>query len=287
MKLLRNILVTVFAITVVIFGLFEFNVFRNRDNEAPVITAESDEITLSTGASNEEYLQGMKAYDDKDGDVTSSLVVVSKTHFISGTTVKVNYAAFDSHNNVAVYSRRVTYTDYKRPRFAINAPLRFVSRNNPDYLGNITASDLIDGDISSQIKMIVQDSTYSNVDTRTIPMVIQVTNSVGDTAEIYVTANIETQYNFNRPAPALSTYLAYVTPGSGLDYWSYVTGIIKNGKFVSFEEAGYSPDMILIDTSNVDLNAEGTYKAVYMLQKDGEIIGSTDLYVVVEADQYE
>lgn len=287
MKVLRNILISLFVVTAILFGLFQFNIFRNRDNEPPVIKAETDEIMLSTGASKEEYLQGISAYDDKDGDVTSSLVVVSKTHFITGTTVKVNYAAFDSHNNVAVYSRRVTFTDYQKPRFSISAPLRFVSRNNPDYLGNITASDLIDGDISSQIKMIVQDSTYSNVDTRTIPMVIQVTNSVGDTAEIYVTADIETQYNFNRPAPALSTYLVYVRPGEGLDYWSYLTGILKSGKYSPFEETVYTSDMILIDNSNVDLNAEGTYKAVYMLQKDGEIIGSTDLYVVVEADRYE
>lgn len=275
-----------FAVVALLFIAFEFNAFRHRDKEAPVITADADEIYVSTSASNEDLLQGMKVYDEKDGDVTSSLVVVSKTHFVTGTTVKVNYAAFDSHNNVATYSRRVTFTDYKKPRFSMSAPLRFVSRNNPDYLANVTASDLIDGDISSQIKMIVQDSTYSNTDTRSIPMVLQVTNSVGDTAEVYVTANIETLYNYNRPCPALEEYLIYTQPGAAIDFRSLLTGIIKSGEVQPFDET-YTSDMILIDTSELDLHSEGSYSVKYYLQQDGDIIGTTELYVVVEADRYE
>lgn len=286
MKVLRNILVGLFVIVAIIFGLFELDAFRHRDNEPPVITADADEITLSTSASNEELMQGLKAYDEYDGDVSSSLVVVSKSHFVTGTTVKVNYAAFDSHNNVGLYSRRVTYSDYKKPRFSISAPLRFVSRNNPDYLGSVTASDLIDGDISSQIKMIAEDSTYSTSDTRSIPITLQVTNSVGDTAEIYVTADIETQYNYNRPAPALSTYLVYTEPGVSIDYYSLLTGIMRGGEVSDFDDV-YSADMIMVDTSEVDLHSEGTFEAKYLLMQDGEVIGSTVLFVVVEANDYE
>ena len=286
MKVLRNSLVGLFIVVGIMFGLFQFDAFRHRDAEPPVITADLDEIEISTSATNEELLQGMKAIDSNDGDVTSSLVVVSKSHFVTGTTVKVNYAAFDSHNNVATYSRRVTYTDYKRPRFSISAPLRFVSRNNPDYLGSVTATDLIDGDISSQIKMIAEDSTYSTSDTRSIPITLQVTNSVGDTAEVYVTADIETQYNYNRPVPALTTYMVYTSPGSDLDYRSYIKGIMRNGEVLPFDDVYYE-EMVLVDSSEVDLYAEGTYEANYLLQKDGEIIGTTKLYVVVEADEYE
>lgn len=286
MKVLRNILVSLFIVIALLFGIFEFNAFRDRDNEPPVITASSDEILISTSASQEELLQGMTAYDDKDGDVSSSLVVVSKTHFVSGTTVKVNYAAFDSHNNVATYSRRVTFTDYRKPRFSLSSPLRFVSRNNPDYLGSVSASDLIDGDISNQIKMIVQDTAYSNTDTRAIPILLQVTNSVGDTAEAYVTAYIETEYNFNRPAPALQKYLVYTEPGQSIDFQSLLRGIIKGGVVGSFDEE-YTSDMVIINTSELDINSEGCYAVTYMLQSEGEIIGTTELYVVVEANDYE
>ncbi len=286
MRLLRNILIALFAVTTIVFAIFEFNAFKNRDNEAPVISAAEEELYLSTSATEEEILQGMTAKDDRDGDVTNSLVVVSKSHFVTGTTVKVNYAAFDSHNNVATFSRRLTYTDYRKPRFSMSAPLRFVSRNNPDYLGGITASDVIDGDISSQIKLIVQDSTYSTADTRTIPMILQVTNSVGDTSEVYVTADIETQYNFDRPSPSLSTYMVYTKPGVPVDYQSYLSGILKGGEKHSFDDE-YTSDMVMIDASGVNIQSEGTYKVTYMLQVEGEIIGKTDLYVVVEADPYE
>lgn len=286
MKVLRNILVSVFIVIALLFGIFELNAFRDKDKEPPVITASSDEILLSTNATSEEFLQGMTAYDEKDGDVTSSLVVVSKTHFVTGTTVKVNYAAFDSHNNVATYTRRVTFTDYQKPKFALSAPLRFVSRNNPNYLGNVTASDLIDGDISSQIKMIVQDSTFSNTDTRSIPMVLQATNSVGDTSEVYVTAYLETQYNYNRPTPALSEYLIYTEPGVTPDFRSLLTGIFKNGETLPFDE-NYTPDMIVVDTSKLDLYSEGCYVVTYMLQSGEDILGTTELYVVVEANDYE
>lgn len=286
MKVLRNILVGLFIAVGIMFAIFEINAFRHRDTEPPVITVDLDEIEISTSATNEELLQGMKAFDENDGDVSSSLVVVSKSHFITGTTVKVNYAAFDSHNNVATYSRRVTYTDYRRPRFAISAPLRFVSRNNPDYLGSVSVTDLIDGDISSQIKMIAEDSTYSTSDTRSIPITLQVTNSVGDTAEVFVTADIETKYNYNRPVPALTTYMIYTKPGESIDYRSYITGIMRNGENMPFDDT-YSEDMILVDTSEVDLYAEGTYEANYLLQVNGEIVGTTKLYVVVEADNYE
>lgn len=286
MKVLRNILVSMFIVIALLFGIFEFNAFRDKDKEPPVITASSDEILLSTNATSEEFLQGMTAYDERDGDVSSSLVVVSKTHFVTGTTVKVNYAAFDSHNNVATYTRRVTFTDYKKPRFALSAPLRFVSRNNPDYLGNVTATDLIDGDISNQIKMIVQDSTYSNTDTRSIPMVLQVTNSVGDTSEVYVTADLETQYNYNRPCPALSEYLVYTEPGVSPDFQSLLIGIYRNGETLQFDET-YRADMVMIDTSELDLHAEGCYVVKYMMVSNEEVIGSTALYVVVEANDYE
>ena len=286
MKVLRNTLVGLFIVVGICFALFEFDAFRHRDHEPPVISAELDEIEVSTSATNEDLLAGITAYDAYDGDVTSSLVVVSKTHFITGTTVKVNYAAFDSHKNVATYSRRVTYTDYRKPRFSLSAPLRFVSRNNPNYMGHVSATDLIDGDISSQIKMIAEDTTYSNTDTKSIPITFQVTNSVGDTAEVYVTADIETQYNYNRPVPALKTYMIYTEPEGSIDYYSYLKGIMVGGEVSNFDDV-YTRDMIIVDTSEVDLHVEGTYEAKYLLQQNGEIIGSTTLYVVVEADDYE
>ena len=281
MKALRTLILICFTITAIVFGVYEFNEFRTRDNIAPVIASDADELYVSVKATREELLAGLTASDNKDGDVTDSIVMVSSSYFISGTTVKMTYAAFDSHNNVGTYTRKITYTDYKSPRFSLSSPLIFTSRSNPDYLANVTAKDVLDGDLSSKITLIAQDSTYADSDTRTIPMVFQVTNSVGDTAEVHVNADQVTQETYNKPAPALKKYIVYTTVGKNLDYRSYITGFRAGAAVYGFNEV-YRSENITVDTSRVDLYTPGSYNVTYMLMNDsGEIVGSTYLYVVV------
>ena len=281
MRTLRTLVLICFIITAIVFGVFEFNEFRTRDNIAPVITSDTEELYVSVKATREELLAGLSAEDNKDGDVTDSIVMVSSSYFISGTTVKMTYAAFDSHNNVGTYTRKVTYTDYKSPRFSLSSPLVFTSRSNPDYLANVTAKDVLDGDLSSKITLIAQDSTYSDSDTRTIPMIFQVTNSVGDTAEVYVNADQVTQETYNKPAPALKKYIIYTTIGKTPDYRSYITGFRAGSSIFNFDEK-YRSENISVDSSRVDLHTPGSYSVTYMLMNDlGEVVGSTYLYVVV------
>lgn len=80
------------------------------DNTGPVIRVdESSQISYTEGQSKEVLLEGVTAYDEKDGDVTSSIRIESM--FVSGDVLKVRYAAKDKHNNVTVYDkfREVTY----------------------------------------------------------------------------------------------------------------------------------------------------------------------------------
>lgn len=282
MRFLRTVILVCFCITAAIFGFYKFNEFRDRDDEAPVITSDADELFVSVNVTREELLAGLKAVDNKDGDVTDSIVTVSSSYFVSGTTVKMTYAAFDSHNNVSTYSRKVTYTDYRSPRFTLNTPLVFTSHSNPDYLAHISAYDVLDGDITSKITLIAQDSTYSDADTKTIPMVFQVTNSVGDTAEVYVNADQVTQETYNRPAPELKEYIVYTTIGNTPDYRSYITGIRVGSKSRDFAADFFTEDQIRVDSSRVDINEPGSYSVTYMLSDEfGEVVGSTYLYVVV------
>ena len=281
MKALRSIILVCFLITSAIFGYYEFREIRDRDNEAPVITSDSDELQVSVNVTREELLAGLKAVDNRDGDVTDSIVMVSSSYFISGTTVKMTYAAFDSHNNVGKYTRKVTYTDYQSPRFSLSQPLVFTSRSNPDYLANVSAYDVLDGDISSKITLIAQDSTYTDSDTRTIPMIFQVTNRVGDTAEVYVYADQVTQETYNRPAPALKEYIIYTSPGQTPDYRSYIKGIRRAGTTRDFDET-FTEANISVDSSRVDVYTPGSYNVTYFLtDNEGEVMGSTYLYVVV------
>ena len=81
-------------------------------------------------AKDEDFLQGVKAEDDVDGDVTSTLSVAGKSNFIEEGVIRVDYAAFDSHNNIGTYSRKVIFDDYHSPRFASKAPLALRSESS-------------------------------------------------------------------------------------------------------------------------------------------------------------
>ena len=111
MKILRILILILFLITAGLFGVHEVRYFADRDDQPPVMTVDRDTLKLSVVADEKDYLQGIKAVDDKDGDVTDSLVIAGKSNFIEEGVIRVDYAAFDSHNNVGTCSRTVRYTD--------------------------------------------------------------------------------------------------------------------------------------------------------------------------------
>ena len=105
------ILIFFFAVAAFFAASYVFDKVTS-DREAPVIKADSDSIEVNLATTENDLLAGMSAFDNVDGDVTDTLVVVSKSKFIRKGTLNVNYAAFDQSKNVSTYTREVTYTDY-------------------------------------------------------------------------------------------------------------------------------------------------------------------------------
>ena len=93
------------------------------DHTPPVISG-GDAIEVSVEDPKEKLLEGMTAEDDRDGDVTDSLVVQEISEFDDEGNRTVRYAAVDDSGNVGYYSRTMTYTDYGQPTFAMSSPLR-------------------------------------------------------------------------------------------------------------------------------------------------------------------
>lgn len=92
-------------------GLGGFTVFLRltEDNKAPEIHFQENEITYMQGSDYEELLLGVTATDDKDGDVTESLVVESVYPNDDGETAPIVYAARDSKNNIGKANKIVKY----------------------------------------------------------------------------------------------------------------------------------------------------------------------------------
>lgn len=290
MKKLQVLVLIFFIVVAAIFSFTRVKEYITSDFTPPVISAEYDSLSVSVDASEADLLAGITAYDNLDGDVTDTLVVVSKSKFISPGTLRVNYAAFDRNNNVATYSRSVSFTDYHPPRFRMSQPLRFVNGNsNYDYLRNISVDDCLDGNISQQIKVTFGDTeSVSNTATRQ-KVNLQVTNSAGDSSVLELWASFEDFNDYAQLAPALSDYIIYTQPGSHPNYRSLLTGVLTAGNVRSFADSGFSAeDDVRISDGGVNYNTPGVYTVSFQLSRgimDGterSPLGTTTLVVVVE-----
>ncbi len=67
------------------------------------------DVTYEEGSDTASLLEGVTATDEKDGDVTDSLMIENIFPNDDHTSASVVYAAKDSHNNVSKATRRVNY----------------------------------------------------------------------------------------------------------------------------------------------------------------------------------
>lgn len=269
-KLIAIIMSVLMVISVGILAVYALHQRASSGGEAPVIAFDSDELELSISATEEELLQGVTATDAEDGDVTDSLLVESVSRFVSGNTVKVTYAAFDSQNHVTKATRSIRYTDYTAPHFTLSGPLVFTGSGVADLLGCVGAQDCMDGDISSRVKVSSKDngSLISSVGSHAVEF--RVTNSMGYTA--YLPATVEVvSGNVNSAQITLSDYIVYIPQGSDFAAGSYVKSFSRGGSTHTDTADGVSID------SNVDTAAPGVYEVTYTVDTS-----YTRLIVVVE-----
>lgn len=298
MKILRFLIVLFFGVTGIGFTIYSVKNLVVKDTMAPVITCDSDILEVDIEAGEEKLLAGMKAEDNKDGDVTDSLVVVSKSKFFEKGKLRVNYAAFDKKSNVGTYTREVVYRNYTSPRFTVLEPLRVRTDNEKwNILDVVKAEDCLDGNISGLIKTQAGEYLSGEGDSGRQEIYLQVTNSAGDTVQTVVQVEILEKNQYNLPYPKLSEYLVYTKVNQQLDLSQYVTGVFDGGYeylFAEQEEADrnavYEPMYVrenIAVSQEVDYSAPGTYPVRYTLQETNELgqvqtLGSTVMYVVVE-----
>lgn len=293
MRRLRLLLLVFFLVVFAIFLASSVREYLTSDYEAPVISSDTDTLNLSVNATDQELLSGMIAVDNLDGDVTGSLVVVSKSKFISAGVRNVNYAAFDNSNNVGTYMRKLVYTDYHSPRFVMNEPLRFVAGNSSyDYLRHISAVDCLDGNLSSQIKITFGQTETASESVSSQKVNLQVTNSGGDTSVIELTVTFEDFESYSKASPALTDYIIYIQVGEKPNYRAYLNGIWTAGNTRRFSDLGFDPDEdVSIDDSRVNYQRPGVYTVRYSLTRgtanaSGGVFrtdfGTANLIVVVE-----
>ena len=238
-------------------------------HDPPVISCPDGILEVSASDDESVLLAGVTALDPQDGDLTDRIIVGGISKLISKDTAKVTFMVFDSDDNMGKLVRYIRYTDYHRPQFSIVKPLAFSSTKEVSLLDRLKAEDVVDGDVSSRIRV----STLASTDNSDVyDITIQVTNSMGDTAWLKLPVLVQ-ETDPLRPVIELSSYLIYQDVGSSFDAMSYVSGLTVAGSAEAVSKVSVS--------SNVDTSVAGTYRVMYSYSS-GSATGIAILTVVVQ-----
>lgn len=289
MKRYNLAIVLLILACVAVFCGYEALSYFLTDTTPPVIAMDEQIPELSVSDDRSLLLQGVTAMDEEDGDVTSSLVVEGVSLQDGEGTLLVKYAAFDSAGNVAKSQRKARYTDYEPPRFTLTGPLLYPAGSSFDVLGNVGATDLIDGDIQHRVRATSQDEE-SIASTGTHTVKFQVTNSLGHTVsqtfpvEVYNAGMYEAELT-------LTDYLVYLDKGEEFEPEEYLDQFYLMGDEVNLKY-GLPEDYSLKVTGNVHTRIPGVYSVKYRVtyteydERDPErtwkYVGYSKLIVVVE-----
>ena len=299
-------MIIIFILSVTGYGAFNFYEKKNADQTRPEIEMDSPSIVISVNDEESAIFQGMKAYDEKDGDVSENLIVESLSNFYEKGKRTAYIAVFDYDNHVNKITRDVIYEDYEEPVFELTAPFDFPIK---EALGGITIQELsqnmsvvdsIDGDVSGSLRLS-SDYILNSSKEGEYPMEFQVTTSAGYLSRLPVTVRI---YNAAEEAKSpfieLSEYLINVEKGTDIDPGSYVKSLVVDGivynrskgsdSFVGEDDSKNTEilkidlNAIMIDATEYDKDTSGTYEIKYHITDSEGNDGVARLYVVVRED---
>lgn len=268
MRRIKIAVLALFACSVAIFAVFAVRDFMEGNDQPPVIESTQDTISVPIDATDEQLCAGLTANDKEDGDLTGQILVTNVSNFISDCTCNISYAVFDSRGQTGSYTRKVTYTDYTPPKFAISEPLEIRMGGEVEILDKLEASDVFDGDISNRILIL-----SSSVNTETAGLynvTVQVSNSHGDVTELSLPVSVR-DFSVSAPTIELTKTLVYLKKGAEFSAGSYIDTkkTTANVKTIGIESA-------------VNTAEAGTYLVTYSAANQAGNIGNAYLTVVVE-----
>ena len=102
MRRLKIAVCLIFVASCVIFAGYTVKSKMLEDHTPPVITCKDKTVTLSVQTDQKKQkkalLKGVKAEDNRDGDLTSSVRIASMSHFIALGKRTITYVVFDKAN---------------------------------------------------------------------------------------------------------------------------------------------------------------------------------------------
>lgn len=270
-RILKLAFVILFIVCTVLFVTFFVIEKLNTDNSVPVITVPAEELRLSVKCTEEDLLKGVAAYDEKDGDLTSRVIVESVSRFTEPGVSKVTYAVCDSNNHVSSRSVVLRYTDYTPPRITMKRSLCYGLHDQVNVAAVISAEDVFDGNLKKEIQLSSPDFVSGMLGVFTVT--VSVTNSKGDDIVYDLPLYVEDTEQ-NAPSIVLTEYLIYIRKGETVDPMKYVASVTD----------AYREDIsqTLMVESKVDSSTPGVYSIHYYAEDKIMRRAHTVLNVIVE-----
>lgn len=293
MRRLKIAVCLIFAASCVIYAGYTVKSKMLEDHTPPVITCKDETVTLSVQTDQETQekalMKGVKAEDNRDGDLTSSIRIASMSHFVAPGKRTITYVVFDKANQVGTLERTVQYEDYTPPKIHLTSPLRYSTTEvtKANLTENMNAEDCLDGDLTNQIRTSLDDSMY-NVVSGIYNLTVQVSNSAGDVCVVPLELTVTEAGDRQEQAkeyPLLSEYIAYTTVGQQIDPMAYVKGMEINGTEYTYANDGQMLEGTIEGisvASEVDYSKAGVYTIEYSYTAEGAPTAVTKLYVVVQ-----
>ena len=279
----RNLIyLSLFLVCVLAFGLFLTVTKARTDAQPPTISFAEGPVEFSATAPRATYLQGVTAWDDRDGDVTASVVVADVKLLDPDGSIRITYAAFDAAGNVTKASREAKFTDYESPKFTSDQSLTFASGTNFDLFKLIGAQDVLDGDISHRVRInSLDESTITATGIHNVEL--RVTNSLGETTRLVIPVEVYAAGTYTAKL-TLTEYMVYLPVGEVLDENAYLDTFLAGNSSLSLADG--LPENCTLDVINqVETDVPGVYTVEYRVsQRTGNatVTGYAKLIVVVE-----
>lgn len=271
MKFIRILIVIVF---IAVVGAWSVNVVLSKtvkDHTPPVITSDRDVLELSVKDDRSKLLTGLTATDDRDGDLTSEILVGTHSRFISEGVCDITYLVFDANKNVGKFTRRTKYMDYTEPVFSLKEPLMFKSGDTVSMFTKISLTDCLDGDISSKVKIVVNDVDNSKLGTYYVTF--EASNSYADVVNRKLPVNIVND-TADSPHIELTDYLIYVNVGDTIQPQKYIKSVTDK------YDSNIGSDKVEIN-SMVDTKTPGVHQVAYSYTDSRGLTGHSFLIVIV------
>lgn len=262
MKTLKIATIILFILAVLLFaGISGYYTFI-LDRVPPVISVPEGVLDVRVSDGTDVLLGGITASDNRDGDLTSQVMIQGVSRLLSANTARVTFVVFDGARNMGSATRTIRYTDYQRPIISLSQPPVFKPYPEEDSIKGLlsaaTAQDVRDGNLSSQLQIAAQNVNDSVEGTYKVHL--QVTNSMGDTESIPLTVIISEAGSSNLGI-TLREYITYASQGEAFDPYDFIS-TVGGTRYTSSNRD-------LAVESDVDTAVPGYYQVCYRYIESG------------------